>query len=186
MQGGASAQFAAVPLNLTRQGQTVDQLVTGSWSKKAGEEAGKYSVVNIAAKVGQYIGRICSCCCFLLYSHILSETAYPEDSLTMRVCYCRATINPFQKSPPGTCRLMLPTCTTAITRPSRFPLTKPLFLVSVVVAHDHLACTDIFLVLSGLFPPLKRTKHPLWVCGIGGLHKVSSLFHRHYARSIWM
>lgn len=50
MQGGASAQFAAVPLNLTLHGQTVDQIVTGSWSKKAAEEAGKYSTVNIAAK----------------------------------------------------------------------------------------------------------------------------------------
>jgi phosphoserine aminotransferase len=50
MQGGASAQFAAVPLNLTRHGQEVDHIVTGSWSKKAAEEAGKYCVVNVAAK----------------------------------------------------------------------------------------------------------------------------------------
>lgn len=50
MQGGASAQFSAVPLNLSQEGQKVDQIVTGSWSKKAGEEAGKYSDVNTAAK----------------------------------------------------------------------------------------------------------------------------------------
>ena len=51
MQGGASAQFSAVPLNLTQEGQTVDHLVTGSWSKKAAEEAAKYATVNVAAKV---------------------------------------------------------------------------------------------------------------------------------------
>jgi hypothetical protein len=51
MQGGASAQFAAVPLNLTQQGDTVDHVVTGSWSKKAVAEAEKFCNVNIAAKV---------------------------------------------------------------------------------------------------------------------------------------
>lgn len=83
MQGGASAQFAAVPLNLTRQGQKVDQLVTGSWSKKAGEEAGKYSEVNIAAKVGQYSGRTCSCCCSSFNLTLCRRSCYmgniPDD-----------------------------------------------------------------------------------------------------------
>ena len=41
LQGGASGQFAAVPLNLTQAGDTVDQIVTGAWSKKSGQEAGK-------------------------------------------------------------------------------------------------------------------------------------------------
>ena len=41
LQGGASGQFSAVPLNLTKPGQTVDQIVTGAWSKKAAQEAGK-------------------------------------------------------------------------------------------------------------------------------------------------
>lgn len=51
LQGGASTQFAAVPLNLTTESDTVDQIVTGSWSKKAVEEAQKYcSKVNVAAK----------------------------------------------------------------------------------------------------------------------------------------
>ena len=34
-QGGASTQFSAIPLNLAGEGDTVDYLVTGSWSKKA-------------------------------------------------------------------------------------------------------------------------------------------------------
>ena len=50
LQGGASAQFAAVPLNLTAEGDTVDQIVTGAWSKKAAEEARKFCTVNVAAK----------------------------------------------------------------------------------------------------------------------------------------
>lgn len=51
LQGGASGQFAAIPLNLTaKKEDVVDYVVTGSWSKKAAEEAGKYATVNIAAK----------------------------------------------------------------------------------------------------------------------------------------
>lgn len=50
MQGGASAQFSAVPLNLTVEGDTVDQIVTGSWSKKALEEAAKSCNSVCAAK----------------------------------------------------------------------------------------------------------------------------------------
>lgn len=34
LQGGASGVFAALPLNLTAEGDTVDYVVTGSWSKK--------------------------------------------------------------------------------------------------------------------------------------------------------
>ncbi|KAK9831285.1 hypothetical protein WJX74_010434 [Apatococcus lobatus] len=51
LQGGATAQFSAVPLNLTSEGDTVDQLVTGSWSKKAAQEAEKYGLkVNVVCK----------------------------------------------------------------------------------------------------------------------------------------
>ncbi|GAB4817068.1 hypothetical protein N2152v2_004114 [Parachlorella kessleri] len=49
LQGGASTQFAAVPLNLTEEGESVDYLVMGSWSKKAAGEAKKYCKVNIVA-----------------------------------------------------------------------------------------------------------------------------------------
>eukprot|EP01026_Neomeris_dumetosa_P052016 TRINITY_DN4589_c0_g2_i3.p1 TRINITY_DN4589_c0_g2~~TRINITY_DN4589_c0_g2_i3.p1 ORF type:complete len:426 (-),score=60.41 TRINITY_DN4589_c0_g2_i3:357-1586(-) len=50
LQGGASTQFSAVPLNLTAEGDSVDQLITGSWSKKAQSEAEKYCNANVAAK----------------------------------------------------------------------------------------------------------------------------------------
>jgi phosphoserine aminotransferase len=50
VQGGASTQFAAIPLNFSQEGYTVDYIITGAWSKKAAEEAGKYATVNIVAK----------------------------------------------------------------------------------------------------------------------------------------
>src|SRR5690606_14947495 len=49
LQGGATAQFAAVPLNIAPQGATVDYVVTGSWGKKAAGEAARYNEVNIVA-----------------------------------------------------------------------------------------------------------------------------------------
>ena len=49
LQGGATGHFAAIPLNLTAQGDPVDYIDTGSWSQKAIKEAGKYCDVNVAA-----------------------------------------------------------------------------------------------------------------------------------------
>lgn len=49
-QGGASTQFSCVPLNLSASpDDTVDYIVTGSWSKKAVKEAEKYANVNVVA-----------------------------------------------------------------------------------------------------------------------------------------
>ena len=48
LQGGASAQFAMVPLNLTAPATATDYLDTGHWSKKAIEEARRYCAVRIA------------------------------------------------------------------------------------------------------------------------------------------
>jgi phosphoserine aminotransferase len=50
LQGGASAQFSAVPLNLSAPGDTVDHITTGSWSKKAAQEAARYANANVVAK----------------------------------------------------------------------------------------------------------------------------------------
>jgi len=49
LQGGATLQFAMVPLNLSAQGQTADYVQTGSWSAKAIGEARKYCNVNVVA-----------------------------------------------------------------------------------------------------------------------------------------
>ncbi len=48
LQGGATTQFAAIPMNLI-EGGTADYAVTGNFSNKAAEEAGKYGTVHIAA-----------------------------------------------------------------------------------------------------------------------------------------
>ncbi|HEV2212737.1 MAG TPA: 3-phosphoserine/phosphohydroxythreonine transaminase [Gammaproteobacteria bacterium] len=50
LQGGATGQFAAIPMNLTAAGAAVDYVSTGSWSKKAIGEAKRLQLkVNVAA-----------------------------------------------------------------------------------------------------------------------------------------
>ena len=49
LQGGASSQFSAIPMNLLRGKDTADYVNTGAWSKKAITEAGKYCDVNEVA-----------------------------------------------------------------------------------------------------------------------------------------
>src|SRR5262249_32099258 len=49
LQGGASLQFAMVPMNLMPTGGKADYIVTGSWRKKAVKEAQKIGTVQIAA-----------------------------------------------------------------------------------------------------------------------------------------
>ncbi len=49
MQGGAWGQFAAVPMNLLRAGETADYLVSGGWSKSAVGEAAKFGAVSVLA-----------------------------------------------------------------------------------------------------------------------------------------
>lgn len=47
VQGGATAQFSMIPLNLLKTGKA-DYIVTGSFSKKAMQEAKKYGDIHIA------------------------------------------------------------------------------------------------------------------------------------------
>lgn len=49
LQGGATTQFAAVPLNLVGDAPAADYVLTGSWSKKAFAEAGRFTNARIAA-----------------------------------------------------------------------------------------------------------------------------------------
>ena len=48
LQGGASQQFAMIPMNLMKNG-VADYIVTGQWAKKAYEEAKKYGKANAVA-----------------------------------------------------------------------------------------------------------------------------------------
>jgi phosphoserine aminotransferase len=47
LQGGASSQFAMVPINLLNGKKKADYLLTGQWSKKAVAEAKRYCDVNL-------------------------------------------------------------------------------------------------------------------------------------------
>lgn len=49
LQGGASMQFAMIPMNLLRGKASADYLNTGEWSKKAISEAKKFGAVNVVA-----------------------------------------------------------------------------------------------------------------------------------------
>ena len=49
LQGGATTQFAAIPMNLLRGEATADYVDTGEWSRKAIKEAKIFCKANIAA-----------------------------------------------------------------------------------------------------------------------------------------
>ncbi|WP_300600422.1 3-phosphoserine/phosphohydroxythreonine transaminase [Niabella sp.] len=49
LQGGASSQFAMVPLNLMNRNKKADYVNTGVWSDKAIKEASRYGAVNVVA-----------------------------------------------------------------------------------------------------------------------------------------
>lgn len=49
LQGGASLQFAMVPMNFLLPGSSADYVLTGVWAEKAYEEAGRVGRVKVAA-----------------------------------------------------------------------------------------------------------------------------------------
>lgn len=78
--GGASTQFAMVPLNLMGLHKVADYVDTGIWSKKAIDEAKRYGHVNIAAKTG--------------VSHSLAHVPLPDSwSLNPEASYVHYTEN---------------------------------------------------------------------------------------------
>ncbi|SFP98293.1 phosphoserine aminotransferase apoenzyme [Geopseudomonas sagittaria] len=54
LQGGASQQFAQIPLNLLPEDGIADYVDTGIWSKKSLEEARRFGNVNVAASAKAY------------------------------------------------------------------------------------------------------------------------------------
>jgi phosphoserine aminotransferase len=52
LQGGASAQFSLVPMNLASRESTADYLNTGHWSQRAIAEAARYCTVHVAGDAG--------------------------------------------------------------------------------------------------------------------------------------
>lgn len=49
LQGGASLQFAMIPMNFLSRDQTADYINTGAWSQKAIREADRFGTVHVAA-----------------------------------------------------------------------------------------------------------------------------------------
>ncbi|MDD5866010.1 MAG: 3-phosphoserine/phosphohydroxythreonine transaminase, partial [bacterium] len=49
LQGGASSQFAMIPLNLMNKSGKADFVITGQWAKKAYKEASRYGQCNVVA-----------------------------------------------------------------------------------------------------------------------------------------
>ena len=64
LQGGASAQFSAIPLNFMNGSGKADYIITGQWAKKAYQEAQKYgdvqAVASSADKTFSYIPKTAS------------------------------------------------------------------------------------------------------------------------------
>ena len=77
LQGGATAQFAAMPLNLGKEPKYTDYLDTGSWSRKAIKEAGAFSDVHTVATSEKDS-----------YSHIPSQEEWDIRSGTSYVHIC--------------------------------------------------------------------------------------------------
>lgn len=49
LQGGASSQFAMIPLNLMNKNHKADFVLTGQWANKAYQEASRYGTANVVA-----------------------------------------------------------------------------------------------------------------------------------------
>ena len=77
LQGGASQQFSAVPLNLSKNG-VADYIITGQWAKKAYQEAKRYIKANvIASSEDKTFSYIPDC----------SDLNVSEDADYVYVCY---------------------------------------------------------------------------------------------------
>ena len=76
LQGGASLQFAMMPMNLMKN-RVADYIVTGQWAKKAWQEAQKYGTANkIATSEDQTFSYIPDC----------SELPVSEDADYVYIC----------------------------------------------------------------------------------------------------
>jgi phosphoserine aminotransferase len=141
LQGGAQMQFSALPLNLLPEGGLADYVDTGSWSRKAIQEATRYGRVNVVAS-GEASG----------YSHIPREDEWRRDP---RAAYLHYTPNEtiggveFHQVPDaGGVPLVADMSSTVLSRPvdvSRFGLIyagaqKNIGIagLTVVIVHDAL------------------------------------------------
>ncbi len=77
LQGGASSQFAMVPLNLMNKNHKADYVITGQWANKAYKEGARYGEANVVAssadKTFSYIPK-------------LDPTTFTKDADYFHIC----------------------------------------------------------------------------------------------------
>jgi len=76
LQGGATQQFSAVPLNLMNKNGKADYIVSGQFSKKAAEEAAKFGEVNVIASSKDKN-----------FTYIPKVTEFSPDADYVHICY---------------------------------------------------------------------------------------------------
>lgn len=78
LQGGASSQFAMIPMNLFSEKKKADFVITGQWAKKAFSEAKRYGTANEVAssadKTFSYIPK-------------LDKSKFDKDADYFHICY---------------------------------------------------------------------------------------------------
>lgn len=92
LQGGASQQFAAIPMNLMKNG-VADYIITGQWAKKAYQEASRYGKVNkIASSEDKTFSYIPDC----------SDLPISEDADYVYICHNNTIYGTTFKTLPNT------------------------------------------------------------------------------------
>ncbi len=92
LQGGASQQFAAVPMNLMKNG-VADYIITGQWAKKAYEEAKKYGkAVAVASSADETFSYIPDC----------SDLPIDDDADYVYICHNNTIYGTSFKTLPNT------------------------------------------------------------------------------------
>nr|CAB3266132.1 phosphoserine aminotransferase-like [Phallusia mammillata] len=137
LQGGATGQFSALPLNLIRRSpnSSADYIVTGTWSAKAVKEAEKYGNINVVhPKLKKY-------------SRIPDETEWNLDPEAAYVYYCdNETANgvefPFVPET-GNVPLIADMSSNILSRP--FDITK--FGAIIAGAQKNIGCAGVTLVI---------------------------------------
>ncbi len=92
LQGGASQQFSAIPMNLMKN-RVADYIITGQWAKKAYEEAKQYGKVNaIASSADKTFSYIPDC----------SDLPVSEDADYVYICHNNTIYGTTYKELPNT------------------------------------------------------------------------------------
>ena len=78
LQGGASSQFAMIPMNLATKNKKADYVITGQWAKKAAAEAEKYITVNRVASSADKT---------FTYIPKLDKSTFSKDADYFYICY---------------------------------------------------------------------------------------------------